>query len=69
MRFLSTPLDADIVSELLDLVAPDDDVDDLPVPSGAHPDEGDLRQAFFIREDLNVIRLKYALALWFAVRP
>jgi hypothetical protein len=64
---MSVPLDTHAVSELLDMVSPDDDDDELPAPSEAHPDEKDLRQALFIREDLNGIRLKYALALWFAV--
>jgi hypothetical protein len=52
-----------LVADLLDICSPDDEDESEHARS-----RGDMRQAFFNREDLNASRLKYALALWCAVR-
>lgn len=64
MRLVATPPTSSEITDLLDICSPDDE------DGSEHAKSGNaMRQAFFNREELNASRLKYALALWCAVRP
>jgi len=63
MRLVTNPSTQSEISDLLDICSPDDEDGSEHAKSG-----DDMRQAFFNREELNASRLKYALALWCAVR-
>jgi hypothetical protein len=64
MRLVTSTSTPSEISDLLDICSPDDEDVSEHAKSG-----NDMRQAFFNREELNASRLKYALALWCAVRP